>query len=242
MVAYYEHLTDAKTNYPILAVPDETISIDEQDVQVPAANKIIHACAVGAALSEVRINSPSLRAMYPFYVSPIETNNYISKNDVVIDLRNNPLELVIEESMNAEVTTTGASDPIIGLLMADAVPAPVTGKIFSVKATSNTTLVPYQWTNCEIEFDVDIPAGEYDIVGFRAESNGAVLARIVFKGEAYRPGVFALQTDSSTNIKEFRNGNYGLFGSFKHNVKPSVEVLSRTADTSEIFYFDLIKK
>lgn len=242
MIGYSEVLAGATPLGAITALEDETMTIEGDDVQVTDLNKVLAVAGHGLALTQLRLNSPSLRAMYPFYVTPFEIGTDFGNPQKVVDLRATPLELVTEEDLNAELETSGASRPVVGLVMGDASPAPASGKIFTLRARGTKTLTPYIWDNVPITFDVDLPAGDYDVVGLRAISATAELARLVFKGESFRPGVLASNSEEVLENPMFRNGQMGVIGSFKHNVRPSIEVMARAADTAEIFYLDLIKK
>jgi hypothetical protein len=241
LVAYHEALSGATPLSPIDAVPDETVTYREKDIQVTALNQVVMAAVAGAYLSQARLNSPSLRALIPSYIAPAGTATGWGVPMRAMDLRSTPIGLTVEENLNVEVETTGASSPYAAVEFSDGPVTPVTGKIVTVRATGSTTLVADEWTNVPLEFDVDLPAGDYQIVGMRAESAGCWLARLVLKGSAERPGVLGCHGIQDPDFPMFRYGQPGIMGTFKHNVPPSVEFLSASADTSEVVYLDLIK-
>jgi hypothetical protein len=75
----------------------------------------------------------------------------------------------------------------------------------------------------------------------RAESAGAIAARLVLPGSAYRPGVIAYDAGSDVEIEKFRMGNNGSLGEFSHQFIPAAEFFAASADTSEVVYLDVIK-
>jgi hypothetical protein len=242
LVAYNEDVVAPKTYYTIKAVEDPHLTVKDEDVTVPPELPNIVALAIiSAGVTNARVASPSLRSMVVPEIIPVDRASEPSSPAVISDLRTIPIALVGEEALNLELSMD-VSTRATGLVwLADAPIAPVTGKMFTVKCTSATTLTPWKWTNGTLTFTQDLPVGRYQVVGMRAESAGLLAARLVFPGYAWRPGVIG--TDARTDLQDeiFRNGKFGVFGEFAHNRPPTVDFLSSSADTSEIVYLDLIK-
>jgi len=75
-----------------------------------------------------------------------------------------------------------------------------------------------------------------------------IAARLVLPGFAWRPGVPGHDAYSDIQASRFRFGNArfrfgnaGVFGEFTHDSPPTVDCLSASADTTEEFWFDLVK-
>jgi hypothetical protein len=125
--------------------------------------------------------------------------------------------------------------------LCDAALAQVTGEIFTVKASTSVTLSANQWTNAAITFAQTLPRGRYQVVGMRAKSTGLVAARLVFPGYAWRPGCLGSAAYNNVERPEFRQGRMGVWGEFDHNVPPTVDFLSISADSNPEVWLDLIK-
>ena len=244
-VVAYSELQSAGASYdPINAVPDPHLTVQGEDVIVPEeVPNIVAVALVGANATAGRIVSPSIRAVVPIEIRPVDKNATPTSPFKGIDCRSNPIELVGEEALNVEASNDATADvqQTAVVFLSDGPITPVTGKIFTVKATSSTELTPYEWTNGSITFTQDLPAGRYQIVGMRAESPGLICARLVLPGYSWRPGVIGCTSESATNDEIFRYGRFGVFGEFTHNRPPTVDFLSSSADTTETVYFDLIK-
>ena len=111
----------------------------------------------------------------------------------------------------------------------------------AVRVTAATTLVAFNWTNAALTFDQTLPAGEYMVVGGRFNSAGLLAWRCVFPGLPWRPGGIGVTSDGGPEGTIFRVGNFGAWGSFRHNTPPTIDFCSATADTSETGHLDLIK-
>jgi len=145
------------------------------------------------------------------------------------------------EALNVKVSVSAAGRASALALFCDGPLAPVTGEIFTVRATSSTTLTAYQWTNGALTFAQSLPKGRYAVVGMRALSAGLIAARLVIPGYAWRPGCIGYDAENDTEDDVFRGGRMGVWGEFDHDLPPTVDFLSISADTSEVVYLDLIK-
>jgi len=124
--------------------------------------------------------------------------------------------------------------------LADTPPSRVNGEIFSVRATAAITLADGVWTNGNLTFSQDLPFGQYDVVGMRAESANLIAARLVFPGGRWRPGVPGANAPADVDAPQFRYGASGVLGSFNSNAPPTLDAIGVT-DTAETVILDLIK-
>ena len=246
VVAYSELPTAGATYDAITAVDDPHVTVSGEDIIVPPElPNVVAVYAIGANLTAARLVSPSIRALVPIDIAPFDRASTPSDVARVCDYRVNPIPLVGEEALNVQASNDAAagSETRVSaiVILSDGPITPVTGKIFTVKATASETLTAYEWTNAAITFTQDLPAGKYQIVGMRAESAGLIAARLVIPGYSWRPGVIGRTSSYQPDIEIFRRGNFGVFGEFAHNRPPTVDFLSSSADTSEVVYLDLIK-
>ena len=244
--AYSELPTAGATYDAITAVSDPHLTVSGEDIIVPPElPNLVGVYGVGANLTALRVVSPTIRAVCPIDIAPVDKSATPSDVARFADYRENPIALTGEEALNVQASNdaaAGSETRVTAIVfLADGPITPVRGKIFTVKCTSSTTLTEYQWTNGSLTFSQDLPAGRYQVVGMRAESSGLIAARLVFPGYPWRPGVIGRTSASQPDILQFRYGNFGIFGEFDHNRPPTVDFLSSSADTSEVVYLDLIK-
>lgn len=251
-VAFQESVDPGAAFNALTAVPDQHVTTVGDDVRVPALNRII-AVAAGvesAAAHRARLVAPSLRRMLNLELAPLNTAAAgavePASPQAVVDLRATPVELMVDEELNAEVL----SDPVAAQIqwcvvwLADGPVAPITGRIFSTRATGTTTLTASTWTNGSITFAEDLPRGRYQVVGMRAEAAGLVAARLVFPGtgaQGWRPGCLGVDAQADLQHMMFRYGQLGVWGEFESNQPPTVDYLSVSADTAEVLVLDLIQ-
>lgn len=244
LVGYSESQDTAGALTPVAALADTHITRSGDDIIIPELNKIVLIKALGATISRARLVSPSLRRVANFEVSPVDIAAEPTSGEYAIcDLRNTPIQLMTDEALNAEVVegAVGAEQETVLVWLADGSPVPVAGEIFTVRATASQTLTAFAWTNGVLTFTEDLPVGNYQVVGMRAEAAGLIAARLNFVGGIWRPG--CLGCDDASDIQDymFRYGRFGVWGEFSHNRPPTVDFLSVSADTTETVWFDLIK-
>lgn len=247
-VAFFEAQTVAAAYVPIAAIADQHLRISGDDIQLPTLSQIAliaGGCSDTAGLPRMRVTSPSLREKGLYEVSPIAVATATVEPNAVhqlIDLRRNPLKLVVGEQLNAEVLSTVTTEEAwLIAWLTDAPIAPITGEVFTVRATGAATLVAGAWTNAALTFSEDLPRGRYQIVGMRAISAGLVAARCVLVGGGWRPGVLGNDGSDDQASDIFRMGNMGIFGEFEDIEPPTIDFLSVSADTAEVVYFDLVQ-
>jgi len=225
------------------ALADPHIRVVGDDVIVPALSQLSGYFAWGEYITQAQLSSPSLRKETLLDVSPVDRSPEPSSRPPLHDLFDFPIPLVASEALNALLAEDGTGGQYSGMLawLSDGPVTPVTGKVFTVRATGTTTLTPYSWTNVSLTFYQTLPAGRYQIIGMRARSTGLIAARLVIPGYSWRPGVIGFDAASDIGPDRFRYGKCGVFGEFDHDAPPTVDCLSRSADTSQVFHFDLLK-
>lgn len=230
---------------PVIAIQNNNIVVPDSvggSMQQPALNNIIGLYTQGATISRAQLQSPSLRAFIMHELTQLDLSATPTDPPRYIDRSLDPLRVQPNEQLSAFVaeTAAGAERESVFIILADQAQQNVNGDIRTVRATSATTLVAFTWTSCVLTFDQSLPAGTYQLVGLRARSTGAIAARAVFVGGIYRPGCIAVPGIGGMGSQLFRHGNLGVWGTFRHNTPPQIEVFSASADTSEIFELDLL--
>lgn len=224
------------------ALPDPHVRVEGKRVVVPPYNQLLGVMAVGASMTNARLSSPSLRTVIELDISPINASATPLSPPSYIDLFENPIPLVIAEQLTAKTAETadGAVPQTVLAWLGDGPAKPYRGRFYTIRAISNTTLTPYQWTNGALTFDQTLPAGRYQIVGMRVQSPGLIAARLVIPGYPWRPGVIGTNSLTHIEASRFRFGNAGIFGEFTHDSPPTVDFLSASADTVEVVWLDIV--
>ena len=245
LVGWFEDVDQAAAAADIAVIPDETLFAQGDIIRVPGDMNLLQGLAfVSAATTFVAadLQAPSLRTLADFDLLPAERAATFGSPPALAWLGLNPMSLTSDESLTFNTNTDhAAAIEIYGFLwLADGPPAPVSGEIFSVRATAAITLVDGIWTNGDLTFTQDLPFGDYDVVGLRAESANLIVARLVFPGGRWRPGVPGANAPGDVDAPQFRYGMSGVLGSFNSNSPPSIDMIGIT-DTAEDVILDLIK-
>lgn len=241
----YESTASLAALTAITPVPDPTVAVIGNDIRIPVAlpNMLGAAAMINSALGTPRMQivTPSLRALVPFDVNPI-INGLTFTNWLAFDnLLLSPVPLVGLEPMDAFAQNGAAVVNRLVVWLGDGPVKPTTGKIYTIRATSTSTLVTATWVNSgALTFASTLPTGHYQVVGFRAFSTNMVSARIFFVGYPWRPGVTGDASDGTAFNVPFRYGAAGVWGEFDNTVPPTIDTLGVT-DTAQTMFFDLIK-
>ncbi|MAH48063.1 hypothetical protein CMI37_19730, partial [Candidatus Pacearchaeota archaeon] len=153
----------------------------------------------------------------------------------------NPIQLDRLEALQCQLLNNpgSAAQSYHGVWLSDGALAPVNGDIRTIRATLAISLVVTGWTNGAITFPVSLKAGRYQVVGMRCVSTNGVFARLVFPGQAWRPGVPIVNDEVDRDAPLFRNGAAGVWGEFDSASPPTVDAIGVT-DSSQELFLDLI--
>lgn len=225
-------------------VPDPSIRISGNDFFVPAGlNNIAYAAALinsTAATLRAQIQAPSLRATLNHDISPINNGLVFGSLPRMNRMLENPLPLVVNEPLDVFVQNGAAVMNRAVLWLSDGKMQPVTGRIYTVRATASASLSTATWVNSALTFGQTLPSGHYQCVGMRVWSANGVAARAYPVGAPVRPGVPMLNAEDNNEWGDFRFGKAGVLFEFDNTVPPSFDFLGIT-DTAEVVLLDLIK-
>jgi len=243
LVAFTES-QDSAVLVNIAAVADAHVRVTGDDIYVPSALPNLagyHFC--GANFTQGQVASPSLRLTCNHDVDQADLADEPGSPPNFQDLFESPTPLEGSEALNTLMAEDAAgASRVNALVWFTAGPiAPVTGPIYTVRATSSTTLTANAWTNGALTFSQTLRRGTYQIVGMRAQSTGLRAARLVTPGETWRPGVIGCDADSDLDAQRFRRGKPGVMATFAHDAPPTVDFFSASADTAEVVLLDIIK-
>lgn len=243
--AFYQSVDPAGALTLINAVTDQAIFTSGDDMRVPSGiPNLLGEAALSAATgpSFGQVQSPSLRRLANQDVKPIVGAVTFGATDQIQWHGESPRQLEVSESVNFAIDATGgaAADNYGLIWMGDGPVTETKGKIFSVRATGAAALVAGSWVNSAVTFETVLPAGDYQVVGFRAEGANLVAARLVFVGQGFRPGVPGEHSTATNYFRMFRFGHIGVYGQFNVDQPPTVDCLGAT-DAAQELIFDLIK-
>lgn len=249
--AFWENIDPAGVLSNLAAAAGEqALFTTGDDIRIPSfASQLALICAQVASggTGRAELQSPSLRRFVNLNVQPVngvnDGNVEPASPALFYDLHENPIALDPDESLNALVDSnpTAAADQSVIVFLADGPIAPVSGPAHSVRATGAITAVAGQWTSGALTFAQTLPAGEYDVVGMWVRGDTIVAARLIFVGQANRPGVIGGDVDNDEPSPLFRHGRFGVLGHFDSTTPPQLEVLCNDADTAQEVVLDLVK-
>jgi len=227
------------------AIPDPHVRVAGNDIYVPSWNKIMAVFATGGAMTECRLQSPSLRRLSNQRIAPVGDAAWPAMFPtpmVFHDYRKNPRTLDIAEALNAFAVNGGATAEWVLVWLMDKVEALPAGEIFTTQGTTAVTGVLANWVNGALTFTETLPAGRYALVGMRSEDTAVVAARCVFPDIATRPGCLGQYDADTPDERLFRQGEWGNWGEFEHDAPPTIDHLCNAngAVTPEII-MDLIQ-
>jgi hypothetical protein len=229
----------------IAALPDPHVRVEGSNIIVPPDLGFLGAVmGIGAYISQVRMESPSLRRVALLDLVGLNIDAEPVSPNVVHNQFHAPIMLDAYEPMRALVSNTASSGTTRVTVLAwltDGSLAPSRGEIYTIRAAASATLTAYAWTNAALSFSQVLPAGRYQVVGMAAQSAGLLAARLVFVGGKWRPGCVGQDAAGDITPEIFRHGRLGVWGEFTHDAPPTVDFLSSSADTSEIVWLDIVK-
>ena len=179
---------------------------------------------------------------------------------LINDYRTAPIELLPGEAMQylqaIDVVPNACSTrAVIFLTDGDLglpVKAPFNGRIETVVADGQAAAVAAVWSNSALVFRQALRAGTYALVGARIHSPTGVAGRFVLQGTTARPGALCVNGSVGTLCGcdqqdpldgGFRYGRTGVWGYFRHDAPPVMQLLCGAADAAvtQVVALDVIK-
>jgi hypothetical protein len=244
LAAYDASIANGAVLLQVAAVADPIAAPAGNGFLVPILSKLLRVAAVGTNLTRVQLTSASLRDFAPFDVGPVNVGTAIETPARMIDFMDAPIPLTVNEELDAfgVQSNVGAQRIGVAVWFGDGPIKPTKARPFTVHWTASTTLTANAWSAFAITFDNGIPSGTFAMVGSRMISAGAIWHRWIPRGGApFRPGDVAGQAQDFYPLNRDRYGDLGEWLRFTNTTPPQVEVFSRTADTTEEGYLDLVQ-
>lgn len=243
LVAFQESITTGSSLEEITGLDDPHVRVSADDIYVPRDLPNLGGCLfVGATtITQAQISSPSLRRLANIDIAPFDDLAAPGSPSNLYNLFASPRPLEATEGLRAKLIDETAGYDECLVWFTDGPLAPVTGPIFTVRATNTTALTNYVWCNRPLTFSQTLPMGRYQVVGMRATSTGLLAARLVMTGYSWRPGCIGHDDVADPDNECFRGGRLGVWGEFEHDTPPTVDFLSVSADEDMVVHLDLIK-
>lgn len=222
---------------------DQHVRVEGNNIIVPpdVAN-LCGVAAIGAGLAACRLESPSLRRTVLYDVVPFIAAGTPEDGDLIVDCFYNPIPLDPTEPLRfVGFNGAGSTDPVYGLVwLGDGPQAPAGGSIYTVACDDVALEGTGLWESHNLNFSQVLPAGSYQVVGGYVSGEGLVAWRLIFVGQAWRPGAVGVASPSRRLHPVFRRGGLGVWGEFTHDQPPVLEVIGVEGVPCHI-YLDLVK-
>lgn len=220
-------------------------SIQNSGLQVdPKINKLIAILTQGAHLQRLQLRSPSLTqgGLLPDFQPTRKSTMTANILNNLIAMLDTPMSFPATESLQPWITQSnaGSEQEYIGLLMCDAVPAPVKKPFHTVRFTGTTTLVANALTQAFLTSEQALPAGHYDCIGARMQTASGVFFRLGIGSWPVRPGGLCVLADDSRDPDFQRYGNSGVWFSFLNTDQIVAEVMATAGDTAQTLEMDVV--
>lgn len=242
--AYRGSVTNGTTNTAIAGVLDNILARAASNNFIsPDGATIRAAIAGGVNASRARINTPNVRAVGLPYIAPLNTGITAPSPPNVADFGVTGPKPSAADEISVESTHTDAAAQIqfAGLWLSFQRKPWTPGDRYRIRGTAAVAGVVGSWASGAITLDQNLPAGIYEIQGMDAFGTNLLLARLIFTGGGWRPGVLARNAVGSVPSDLFTNGQLGVYGQFDTIAMPQLEVFVEAANAAQEVYFDVVR-
>jgi hypothetical protein len=245
--AVYTKLDTAATaNEDIPAVTDNVFTVQNGHYIAQQDMNLLSAYARDAGITNARIFTPQLLKVGVPSVSPVNANAAPITLPPMTYFPPAKLRIPAIDEIAFQISNGGAGGVravgVIWLATMDHNYNVPPGDSFTLRATVTITGTLAAWASGPLVFDQTLPAGTYQVVGLNVVGATTEVARLVFMGGGYRPGVLCMPAVGNYNWEFFRFGNSGLLGTFVSTAQPQLEVFQTTAAATPYTVFvDVIK-
>lgn len=245
LAAYSSSIANGSVLLQVTNVADIILATSNKGFYVKdTLPNLAYVLGAGTNLTRFQLSSGSIRKMFPWDFDSVNVGTVLENPVRFHDFTNAPIPLDNNEEIDAYCvqSNAGAQQEYIFACFSDGPLRPVSGRIQTMHATGNTTLTANGWTAVPLTLDNGLDGGLYSLVGLHAFSAGALVARVIPRGNsAYRPGVPAAQARDQSKPNPWRYGGWGEMIQFPNTAVPQIEFFSVSADTAEEVYLDVIK-
>ena len=226
----------ADTLIPALADPgwrrDNNAYIANGDWQIR------YIAGLGDLLLRVKFETPRTQMMGPIYSGPVFNAATFAQGWRPADYSMAPILWRSAEKLELKATNSAAGPTDTkGIVLAyrQFRPAPQ-GERYLIRGTDSTTVTADAWSDLDVTWDTNLPAGQYAVIGGWVEGATCVAWGLVFADQVEKPGAFGVSGPEVQPWHGQVDGSLGLLGVFDTNTYPTVQTLCNAADTSATIY------
>lgn len=240
------------TNTPLNAVPDDVLSINNDNLVLTSRYRLGAVFGYGANLARLRFGNVGLTQLGQSHIWPLNASSGVPSTPNVDNRLTDQLILPMDEEITIEATTssaTAADHHALLWLFPSVYSFSLPGGIdrFKTFATVNITAgSARRWTSlANITFERDLYNGVYAVVGASLVTSNAQAFRFRFPdsgeygGRQLRPGGLC-QSNVSSNVFTPQFGGLGVWGRFHTFSRPQVQVYNDTTGGTYTLILDLI--
>lgn len=252
-VSAYSESLGSVTNSDVNVVADDVLPVSNSHLILTENYDVIAAWAFGANLSRMRWGNVALTQLGQNHIWPIEVSATVPDDPALMDIRDRPLELPMDEEITLEATTSAVGPAQHGAVLflasrgnwsrnlPSGVDRFVTRATVVIAAGSETT-----WTAlANPVMERNLYTGSYAVVGAWLVAANALAFRMRFPdmpdigGKQLRPGGLVQDTIALAPWPG-QNGGLGEWGRFHTFSLPQVQVLADAAGGTYDLFLDLI--
>lgn len=244
LAAWYASLTNGSTNLANTVVNDSVLTPSgTTGFILPRPGQIRLVYSAGVSITNVRVNTPSLRYVALPAVGPLNVTLTVPSPPNVVDWGPNAPTLPVNDAITAEHTLGGGAPEVeYTLAWFSFGPRPVpSGPRYRVRFTGTITAAAGTWVNGAMTPDQTLPQGRYAVTGLDAVGTNLVAVRLLFPGTFFRPGCLARNAVSGVPFKGFTDDRLGLWGVFNSINVPTFDIFSSGANTAQTVFMDLVR-
>ena len=241
----YQGSGAASAETTLTPITDQVMQTNDNGFFSNQALQMIGSILLGADTQYGLINMPSLNCLGYDHITQIVTNTAGNDGDSDFVLRkDNPLNLRARERIQlVGFQDNVAAQDITGGLLVTTGLVPTSGSgMFTIRGTSTEAAVADTWTMLnDINWVVNLPAGDYQCVGGRVEAANGFFWRVNAQDCDFRPGYLINELAGDLDNPLMRYGGLGEWCKFDNNLMPEIEVLCSAATASFVIYLDVIQ-
>jgi len=234
----------ASTETTLTPIADNVLQNQNNGFFSNSMLQLIGSVLFGADCQYGKVVMPSLNCFgydYLNQIIPVTAGN--TQNADLLLRHDSPLKLPAREQIKISglQNNAGAQDITALALVTKGLQAKPAGDVITIRGTSTTAATADTWSELATTWDVDLPVGNYAVVGGRVEGANGYAWRINAQDCELRPGYVMMGDVALLDNPLVRFGRLGRWCNFDNNLMPLIEVLCSAATASFVIYLDIVK-
>lgn len=243
LIVYAESADRSAGLINLAAIADQSVTVSGDNVKVPSATTKIAAVYCGDTAPELaQVQAPSMGENSELDVFPLNLGATEPLSPATYqDLRGHEPVLTPGENVQFLNKNGGATQGVAGIFLSDGDYNIPSGVIETIAYTAAITCIAHTWVAGAITLSQQLKAGRYAVIGFTCVGATQIMDRLIFPGQAHRPGILGQDAVQDLQAKDFMNGGFGVLGEFEHDEPPQLECFATTTDSAETGVLQVIK-